>query len=288
MLNRDEFFKDYECLLGKKAQAEAEYAQIRDKIAQAQKELSGLDKAKEVFSQFQINHEQALAEISAAKHKAMIEIRKSSENTSRINQEEDTRLNEKRADIDQREKSLIIKEKSHAEKEVELTLKQDELIRKEKEIQELAESNQFRELKIKENLDCLENSVSRNDKELKTIADSLKNIEQEKQSNQEMVKVIRDENALLQRRKEEIKQLEQDNSEKTRFLNKKEQMLNDRESELDKKTKDLSVEKESLTRYKKNLDDKDKNLRAEQDDLNFDRAQLNAEIEKSRKKGIIK
>lgn len=287
MLDKDATIKEYEQLLANKVRAEEEYSQIRDKILQAETQLKGLDKQKEVFNKFWIDHEKALGEIEEAKQKSREEIKRFNDNQLRNINIAQLNLDKREEVVKNREQKADETEKRQHQENLSLTERENKVTQKEQTAEAkftqaklISEGNKSRQ----EELDNKEANIKKDRQDLdrreaKINSDTQENAGVLKSIQRQSGEII-EENKKLKQCEEKVKQDEEKN-------NRRSQELDNRQAELDTREAKQNQKEVEYRKNKKNLDDKEKNLNAEKDDLDFGWAKLNTEIKKAKRTKIL-
>lgn len=288
MLDRKEFVKEYEALIAKKVNAEEEYAQLRDSIGQAKRDLAALVKQKEEYAQFQIDHQKALLEIDTATQVSKTEVKAQAEHMAENLKKQENDINVKDAALVEREKDISKKEKRLHQLELDLKSRERNVIGREvladermNEVSGIAQANTKKESE----LTVKETSVNQQIRYFETLCAQNS---ADKKDNAETVKIIQNENARLVKREEEAKKQENEVAQKLVDIAKWTDEISASKDDLAMREAALASNEEKLDSKRKDLEDKERNLLAEKEDLDFARANLNSDIEKAKKKGIVK
>lgn len=286
MLSREEAIRYYERLLVDQANLTEELARIRDKIELAKQDLERLEREKEVYAVFQIDHQKALEEIEQKKNGALAEIEREKDNTSRVLKKQIEDADQQSAKADKRAKEVSITERLQHQQRIALEEREEKVAQREATAEDrlnqakvISDDNKRsgEELsvakgRLKQEQDKVEQDRLDNQAKDSDNADVNRQIQQEYSS-------LRTKQGILSQREATVSKTEEANKKRT-------EELDNREAELDGRESRIEAGDEELAKRKKNLDDKQKNLDGEKDDLAFIRAQLNKAIKDAKKKGI--
>jgi len=288
MLDKKSFVQSYEQLIRDKAAGEEELCLIQDKIVKATAELAALNEAKKEYAQLQVEYEKKLAEIEQKKQASLAEIDRHKENTGRIVDQQLARAEAKDQESSQREKNIAATEKRQHQKGIQQAANDDDLKKR-------YESLFHREMKAEKQEEQNKQDAEKNALDISHVKQRQKEVDVQQiqaaavtQENTEASKGIQEEYVKQRQERQKIKEREQKCTEREEAADKKEADLDAREAELNSRAIKADTCTQELNKRTKDLDDKEKNLTAEKDDLAFKQAQSDSDIEKAKRKNIIK